>query len=157
MEDSDLKLFQDTVHISDGHIFIKPVCDFFNIDGNWQVEVIKKHHILSASYEKNKDKSLFGDNIARAALGKEAFITWILLINVNLVREDLQEQFKKYQSLIFTYLLGSLKDREYLKNSNQRLDKLIRLRDLMNKEITAERKNIKGLLENSFQIKLALK
>ena len=77
METTALKMFESTVSYEGDQIFVKPLCDFFKIDYQNQVERIRNDSILANSYGKNRNKMVFGDNYPRVSLDKKGFIRWI--------------------------------------------------------------------------------
>lgn len=100
-------MFENTVRIENEHVFVKPLCDFFEITYDNQAVKIKNDPILSKSAGKKPLKSLFGDNHPRLYLDKKGFIRWIQIINPSIIREDLRDSFIKYQALIFDFFYGS--------------------------------------------------
>lgn len=107
METTALKMFESTVKVENDQIYVKPICDFFKIHYANQVDKIKNDPILGNSFQKNKNKIVFGDNYPRVSLDKKGFIRWIQIINPSIIREDLRESFIKYQALIFDFFYGS--------------------------------------------------
>ena len=129
MESTALKMFESTVIIENDQIYVKPLCDFFKIDYQNQVERIRKDTILANSYGKNRNKMLFGDNYPRVSLDKKGFIRWIQLINPSILPEDLRESFIKYQALIFDFFYGSAEQEntiQKLVGRSQYLDEQLR-------------------------------
>lgn len=57
MNKQAITMFQNTIKTKDERIWIKPVCEFFNIDYKWQVEVVRNDHILASVVEKNSSYS----------------------------------------------------------------------------------------------------
>ncbi len=47
-----------------------PVCDFFEVDFKYQVEVVRRDAILSSMVEKNSNEKAFGDKRDRILLPK---------------------------------------------------------------------------------------
>lgn len=61
MEKTPLTMFNNTVKYAGDCIFIKPFCDFFQINYDNQCRKIKSSPLLQRSAGKNTDKFLFGD------------------------------------------------------------------------------------------------
>jgi hypothetical protein len=148
MDNQALAMFQQTVKQKDEYIWIKPICDFFNIDYKWQVDVIRNDHILASMVEKNSNYSLFGDNRNRVLLPEVGFIRWVQILNPKIVREDLQEKFKQYQKLIFDFLYGSVEQSRHFKAVYRRRKKMRRVYNRMGNELQALSKEIEGQLDN---------
>ncbi len=129
METTALKMFESTVRYEGDQIFVKPLCDFFKIDYQNQVERIRNDSILASSYGKNRNKMVFGDNYPRVSLDKKGFIRWIQLINPSILPEDMRENFVNYQTLIFDFFYGSAEQEnsiQILVNRSQYLDEQLR-------------------------------
>lgn len=153
-----LTMFDSTVKYSGEEIFIKPFCDFFEINYQNQCRFIKKDVILQTSWIKKSDKLLFGDERERLTLSKVGFMRWIQLINPQIVHVSLREKLKEYQSFIFEFFLGNIKSEDKTKLAYSRLNKLKRLQSRIKAEINKSEKEIEGYLCSKFgQIKLELK
>ena len=129
METTALKMFESTVKYENDQIFVKPLCDFFKIDYQNQVERIKNDPILANSYGKNRNKMVFGDNYPRVSLDKKGFIRWIQLINPSILPEDLRQNFMTYQTLIFDFFYGSAEQENIIRslvNNSQTIDEQLR-------------------------------
>ena len=100
-------MFESTVKCENDHIFVKPLCDFFKIDYQNQVERIKRDPILMNSYGKNRNKMLFGDNYPRVSLTKIGFIRRIQIMNPLIIPDHMRQQFMTYQMLIFDFFYGT--------------------------------------------------
>lgn len=149
MNKQAVTMFQQTVKVQDEYIWIKPICDFFEISYRWQSEVIRNDHILPTTVRKSCNEALFGDKRKRIALTKFGFIRWIQAINPTIIKKELQEQFKQYQALIFDFLFGSVKRNKRAKTLYARLKKLKRLKNKITSEIT----NVKTQLEEHWDQK----
>ncbi|HNX87735.1 MAG TPA: phage antirepressor N-terminal domain-containing protein [Paludibacteraceae bacterium] len=150
METTALVMFSQTVKYQGNDIWIKPFCDFFGISYKWQVEVLKKDHILASMVRKNCNETLFGDKRERVLLPKKGFVRWIQLINPKTVREELQEKFKQFQELVFDYLYGSAEDEEQIKVHYNRMQKLERLYSKIGTEIKREKAIVATLLNGRY-------
>ncbi len=150
METDQLTMFNQTVLSEEGHFWIKPVCDFFQIDYQNQVLKIKNDHILMICYGKKRNKMQFGDNYNRIYLTKMGFLRWIQLINPNTVMKSLQEKFKQYQTLIVDFLFGSAEEHEDARTNYNRLHKLERLYGIIGQEIRRTKKILHQHWDNRY-------
>jgi hypothetical protein len=107
METTALKMFETTVKYEDALIWVRPFCDFFEIDYKHQYKKIKNDAILSKVVEKNRPDFGKIDENGRILLTKKGFLRWIMIINVNIVPEDLRTKFIQYQETISDFLYGS--------------------------------------------------
>lgn len=107
MGNTDLTMFNQTVIYDENNdIFVQHLCEFFEINYKYQQKIIEKDHILATCSQKKGDKLLFSDNRKRTCLTREGFLRWIEILNPNIVKESLREQFKTYQKLVVDYLYG---------------------------------------------------
>ncbi len=150
METTAVSMFNSTVKYSGNQIFIKPFCDFFQIEYDNQCRRIKSSPLLKTSTGKNTSMLLFGDERERVTLSKQGFITWILQLNPSIVQVSLREKLIQYQSLIFDFMFGSIEREEKAKLNYARLNKLKRLKGLITSEISKCESNIQNYLENKF-------
>jgi len=151
METTALAMFNQTVKYTGNNIWIKPVCDFFEINYENQTRKIKKDSILANHSIKKSDSLMFGDNYPRILLSKKGFIRWIQLVNANTIVEHLREKFQKYQDMIFDFLYGSAEDEEQTKLHYTRLRKLEKLYSRIGSEIKKEKAKLTTLLNNKYQ------
>lgn len=132
MENTSIQAFNATIKTEGDNIFVKPVCDFFNLEYNNQVERIKVDSILSICFGKKSNSLIFGDNYQRIYLTRKGFVRWIQLINPSLIPEELQERFVKYQADIFDFMFGTaeqeIRIRELVKEDNRTEEDLAILR-----------------------------
>jgi hypothetical protein len=157
METTALTMFNSTIKYSGEEIFVKPFCDFFQIDYDNQCRIINNSTLLKKSAGKNTSIMLFGDNFKRITLTKQGFITWILQINPQILQVNLREKLIEYQSLIFDFMFGSVQREEKARVNYARLNKLKRLKGIISAEITRCENDIQGYLQNKFvQTKLDL-
>lgn len=150
METTALEIFKLTIRGNNGQIFVKPLCDFFNLDPDNQVENIKKDPILKNCTGKFRDKLIFGDNYPRVSLPKKGFIRWIQILNPNLVSEDLRESFIHYQALIFDYMYDSTETEEQAASDYARLKEVKSQYAELGREIQRLEKNFNNYLMNKF-------
>lgn len=87
-----------------GDWFIKPVCDFFGLDYDNQVEKINKDKICQTDTGKFLSEAIFGDKRLRLTLRDRGFARWIQMTYTSNIRVELQEKFELFQANIFDYL-----------------------------------------------------
>lgn len=152
-----LSMFNTTVKYSGDHIFVKPFCDFFQIDYDNQLKRIYNDEICKTSAGKNTDKLIFGDKKERVTLSKVGFMRWIQLINPQIVQVSLREKLKEYQIMIFEFLLGKIQLEDKTQLAYARLNKLKRLQTKIKAEIKKSENQIEGYLASKFgQLELKL-
>jgi hypothetical protein len=159
MENNDaLMMFDSTVKYSGDVIFIQPFCDFFQIDYLNQKKSINNNSLIKRYVSKKTSMLLFGDERERIALTKQGFITWILQLRCQLVHPSLQEKLLQYQTLIFDFMFGNIKNEENTKLIYARLKKLKRLKSKIGLEIKRCEDEVQGYLNSKFvQGKLELR
>lgn len=164
METTALAMFRQTVQYSGQNIWVKPVCEFFELDVQNQYTKIKKDPILGKLYGKNntdfeKNGNLVGkntpdlgeiDNNGRILLSKKGFLRWVQIINANTIKEVLREKFISYQTLVFDYLYGSAEDEEQIKVHYNRMQKLERLYSKIGTEIKREKAIVATFLNDRY-------
>lgn len=171
-------MFESTIKYNGINIWIKPVCEFFNLDVQNQYNKIKKDPILGKLYEKNSTDSQKNSNIlaknstdfdenydlrtkkskefgeidknGRILLSKKGFIRWIQIINAKTVASHLRDKFIQYQELITDYLYGTLQDQLHLKTQHDRLKKLKKLYSKIGLEIKRVEKTVSSLMDKQF-------
>lgn len=138
MEKTSLIMFGKTVTYQHENIWVKPVCDFFNLDVQNQYTKIKNDPILGKLYGKNntesaKTEKLYGknstdlgeiDNNGRILLSKKGFLRWIQIINPNTIEKTLRNSFILYQELIADYLFGAAEEQMLIGSLNAKLQGL---------------------------------
>jgi hypothetical protein len=132
-------------------IFIKPLCDFFQIDTENQVVKIKNDPILANCYGKNSNKTMFGDNYPRFCLDKKGFVRWIQIINPNIVADNLRANFIVYQELIFDFLYGASDEQKMIATLNRQLQELKSEYSLLGSEIRITQRNLFDALNKRYQ------
>lgn len=150
MDTTVITMFTNTVKYCGDVIFVKPFCDFFQIDYDNQCRRINYSELLKRSAGKNPDKLLFGDERERITLTKQGFITWILQLNPSIVQVSLREKLFQYQSFIFDFMFGSIEREENAKVSYARLKKLKRLKTKIASEIALCEDEIHNYLDGKF-------
>ena len=135
METQQLAMFQSTIQYSGEFIYIKPICDFFDINYENQCRVIGRDSLLKKWSTKKSNSLLFGDNYPRILLSKRGFIRWIQQLNHQIIQVDLREKLLQYQELVFDFLFESAEREEKVKLDYARLHKLKRLKAKINLEI----------------------
>lgn len=138
METSSLIMFRKTVSYEFENIWVKPVCNFFNLDVRNQYTKIKNDPILGKLVGKNlpdmgKNENLVGkntpdlceiDNNGRILLSKKGFLRWIQIINPNTIDKRLRDSFITYQELISDYLFGAAEEQMMIGTLNAKLQSL---------------------------------
>ena len=157
METNSLKMFTETVKETDNMIWVRPLCDFFQIDVQNQHKNIRNDAILSKLYGKNNTDLGKSDQNGRIWLTKKGFIRWIQIINPNIIPAQLQEQFIEYQEKISDFLLGSMEEHEMIAATNNRLQNLKGQYSQLGNEIRQTQKELQNLLNNRYQYRLAFK
>lgn len=160
METTELDMFRETVQYSGQNIWIKPVCEFFEISLQNQQRKIKNDSILgklwikkSADLSENENLEAKSaqdlgeiDSNGRILLSKKGFVRWIQIINPNTVADHLLDKFSFYQEFVFDYLYGSVHDEKQITNHYARLRKLERLYSKIGSEIKREKNLVSKLL-----------
>src|SRR5690606_6094309 len=142
-----LTLFKQTIQYQSNHIWIKPVCDFFEINYENQTRKINSDHILANQSTKMSNSLMFGDNYQRILLTKKGFLRWIQLINPTTIVENLREKFMHYQSLVFDYLFGSMEENETIRFEYARNKKLKSLFSKIGREIQLSDRKIREFMD----------
>jgi len=150
METTALDIFKETVKYDHDKIWLKPVCDFFNIDYKYQVDVVRKDAILSSMVEKNSNEIMFGDKRERILLPKKGFVRWIQILNPNIVDADLRTKLIQYQTFIFDFIYGNFEREEQMRIEYARLKKLRALYGKIGREIQRVESNVKLYLDSKF-------
>jgi hypothetical protein len=122
METTALKMFTETVKEENNMIWVRPLCDFFQIDVRNQHKNIKKDAILSKLVGKNTPDLGENDKNGRILLTKKGFIRWIQIINPTIIPDELREKFIEYQEKISDYLLGTMEEHEAISATMQQLN-----------------------------------
>jgi hypothetical protein len=168
METSAIEMFKSTVQYQNELIWVKPVCDFFNLHDKNQYQKIKKDPILGklwtdSSTELSENGNQYRllstdlgavDTNGRILLSRKGFIRWVQIMNAKSVDENLRDRFVSYQELVFDYLYGSLQEEQETALHYQRLRKLERLYGKIGAEIKREKQVLAGYLDNRYQMKL---
>ena len=151
---NEISIFKETVKYEGSLIWIKPICDFFNINYENQTRVIKSDRILANQSTKMSSSLLFGDNYRRVLLTKKGYVRWIQILNSNLVKEELREKFEYYQEVIFDFIFGSIDEKEQIAQKKLRLIKLIKLENKIKTEIRICQTVINKYIDNDLQLAL---
>ena len=150
METGLSNMFSTTILYSGDYIFVKPFCDFFNINYENQIRNIQGDEILKSEATKKSNKMLFNDKKERYTLSKKGFIRWIQRINPQIVQVSLREKLKQYQIFIFDFLFGSLESDEEIKVQYARLKKLRGLYSRVGNEIQLCERKVRSYMDNRF-------
>lgn len=148
-----LNLYNDTIHFADDNaVFVKPICDAFNIDYDNQTEWINKDYVCKKETGKKPDESLFGNKHPRLTLSRKGFLRWIHHINPAIVRGELQEKFKEFQANVFDYLYeGNLVKKQQLEDLRLYSLEIVRLQAL-NRKVNKAIKHRKQLNDMCLQL-----
>lgn len=164
METTALVMFRQTIQYSGQNIWVKPVCEFFELDVRNQHKKIKNDPILGKLVGKNtpdfdetgklveKNHTDLGeiDSNGRILLSKKGFVRWVQIINSNTVAEHLREKFNVFQEYVFDYLYGSVEDEDQIKIHYSRLQKLEKLYSKIGHEIKREKAAVEEYLNTRY-------
>jgi hypothetical protein len=154
METITLKIFTETVKEENSLIWIKPLCDFFEISVQNQHRKLKKDSILINLWIKKSTDLGEIDKNGRVLLTKKGFLRWIQTLNPSLVPYSLREKFIHYQANIFDYLFGSMEEHEMIAATNNRLQNLKGQYSQLGNQIRQTQKELQQLLNNLYQYRL---
>lgn len=145
MEKIEIKTFEQFMFRSeDGNWFVKPICDFFGLDYDNQVEKINNDKICQTDTGKNLSESIFGDKRQRLTLQNRGVSRWIQMINPSIIRVELRDKFEIFQANIFDYLWnGNIQKREQLEDIrkfSESINKALRLKKQVNAFISEQNK-----------------
>lgn len=171
METTTLKMFTETVHEENNLIWIKPLCDFFNISLQNQQRKLKNDPIFSKLWIKKstdleetanlngKKSTDFGeiDLNGRILLTKKGFIRWIQTLNPNIIDLNLQQQFIQYQEKVSDYLFGTMEEHEAISATMKKLNDLKKLYSEVGNDIRTTQKELQELLNQRYQYRLPFK
>lgn len=152
MDSTALVMFRNTVMYSGNDIFIKPFCDFFDINYENQRRVINSDRLLQKWSTKKSSSLQFGDKYVRVLLTKKGFLRWIQQLKINIVRKDLQEKLAIYQEYIFDYLYGSFEKEEEIKKVVVRRNRLKSLKTKVESELKAMNDKIEDYLNGKVTV-----
>lgn len=150
MENATLQMFHTTIRFHQDMIWIKPVCDFFDLDVKYQHRKIKNDPVLQNLVENSLPDLGEIDKNGRILLSKKGFLRWIQIVNPQMIRKDLKEKFIQFQLLVFDYLLGSFDREIHIRKEYNRLEKLKRLKNKISAEITVCERAISDYLSGRF-------
>lgn len=155
MEATTIKMYSDTIKYDDGDmIWVKPVCDLFNLHVQNQYIKIKNDPILGVLYGKNSTDLGKIDTTGRIFLSKKGFLRWIQIINANTIDENLRENFTMYQSQISDFLYGSAELHTAIRNTRAELEEWSAMYSTAGNMIQSKKKELEELLNNMFQYRL---
>lgn len=138
-----------TIIQSEGeYIWIKPICDFFDLNYENTTRKIKADPILAKQSTKKSNRSMFSDNYPRVLLSKKGFIRWIQITNSNTVCEEHRSSFLNFQETVFDFLYGSIEENQKVNVDFTRLKKLERLKRIITNEIAAIRRRLDNYWTN---------
>jgi hypothetical protein len=145
METTALKMFESTVKYEDSLIWVRPFCDFFQIDVRNQHKKIKNDPVLGKLVEKNRPDFGKIDENGRILLTKKGFLRWIMIINVNIIPEEMKTKFIQYQETISDFFYGSTEQEDTIRKlvgDSQAIDEKLR-------ELARQKRMVKRLLTNA--------
>jgi hypothetical protein len=154
MEITTLRIFSETVKIDGDKIWVRPVCNFFQIDVRNQHKNIKKDAILSKMVGKNTPSLGEIDDYGRIWLTKKGFSRWIQIINPNIIPDELREQFIEFQSMLDDFLYGSAELHTAIRNTRAELVEWTAMYSTSGNMVKRKKKELDELLNNMFQYRL---
>jgi hypothetical protein len=154
MEITTLRIFSETVKIDGDKIWVRPVCNFFQIDVRNQHKNIKKDAILSKMVGKNTPSLGEIDDYGRIWLTKKGFSRWIQIINPNIIPDELREQFIEFQSMLDDFLYGSAELHTAIRKTRAELDEWTAMYSTSGNMVKRKKKELDELLNNMFQYRL---
>lgn len=126
----------------DGSWFMMPVCNFFGLDYDNQLERINKDRICQTDTGLFPSMSVFGDNRKRLTLRNRGFTRWVQMTSTSNIRVELREKYEIFQANIFEYLWSGTQARnqqlEDLRNFNINIQKALDLRRLLKAYISEQ-------------------
>lgn len=154
METANLKMFVETIHYESELIWIKPLCDFFQISGQNQYRKIKKDAVLQNLWtKKSADLGVIDEN-GRILLTQKGFLRWVQTINANIVDVNLRSKFILYQNLIFDFFNGSMQERNLIAQTNSEIQYWKKIYSEAGKMIRNKQAELTELLNARYQYKL---
>ncbi len=143
MENSTLQIFKTTA-ISDsvGVIPAKPLCDFFGLDWSNQQKMLKNDILLAQLMVKKPSTGIDGKTYEMIHFTKKGFLRWVQLINYNIVKEELRNDFIDYQLQIFDFLFESHEQQYKMQVEYKRMNELEAIINDAQTELKAIKKNI---------------
>ena len=154
MEATTLKIFSETVKLDGDKIWVRPLCNFFQIDVRNQHKNIKKDAILSNMVGKNTPSLGEIDDYGRIWLTKKGFSRWIQIINPNIIPAELREQFIEFQTMLDDFLYGSAELHEAIKKTRLELEEWTAMYSTSGNMVKRKKKELEELYNNMFQYRL---
>jgi len=108
------KTFEETIPENREIIPLEPLCDFFEINFQRQVENLRTHPGISPEMSLQTIPDFFNDRRKRICLTKKGFLKWVLQLNFKTVKKELQDQFLEYQDNLINFLYDSTLQREQM-------------------------------------------
>ena len=154
MESTALKMFTETVKEENNIIWIKPLCDFFQINVQNQHRKLKNDAVFGKLW--TKKSADFGeiDKNGRIMLTKKGFLRWIQIINPNLISDDLREKFTEYQEKVSDYLFGTMEEHEAISATMQQLNDWKTRYSEAGNMVKQKQKELQELLNQRYQYRL---
>lgn len=155
METAEVKMFTDTIRYDEKEmIWVKPLCDFFQIDTKYQYQRIKNDAVLGKLVGKNRpDLGRIDDN-GRIFLTQKGFLRWVQTINANTINDQLRDMFILYQSLIFDFFHGSAEERAHISRVNKEIQEWKQVYSEAGNMVRKKQSELTELLNHRYQYRL---
>lgn len=150
MENNKLTMFNDAIVYSGENVWVKPLCDFFEINVQNQYRKIKKDRILTKLRIKMSADLGEIDENGRILLSKKGFLRWVQIINPNTVKPEMREQFILFQELVFDYLYGNARAEEQAKLDYNKIKRYRKLYAKIGRELQRLERSFGGYLDSKF-------
>jgi hypothetical protein len=142
--------FSTAVVYNGENIWVKPLCDFFEINVQNQYRKIKKDKILSKLRIKMSEDFGEIDKNGRILLNKKGFLRWVQIINPNTVKPEAREQFILFQELVFDYLYGNANAEAQAKIDYERIKRYRKLYGKIGRELQRLERSFGNYIEGKF-------
>ena len=143
-------LQNNVASVSESHIAVAPLCDFFGINYKWQTQAIKSDPILKNEWIRGKSPVLYGDDRSRVSLTRRGFVRWVQLLNPSIVREELRARLIEFQINVFDWVFGKLHHEKDIAPVYKRLHKLKKLYSRIGTEIQCAEREVKRYMDGRF-------
>lgn len=147
-----MEIYQETIHQDDGYIFVKPICDFFEISHHNQQRKITNDEHKAFRWIKKSNEQQFGDNRKHLAVDSSSFLRWILGINPNIVSIDLKDKLIYYQNHVADFLYGDINRKFEGQNLNKQLRIINNEIDELKRQVAEKEKEAKAIKQQLDQI-----
>lgn len=157
MENTALKMFADTVKYERSLIWIKPVCELFQINAQNQQRKIKNNPLFQKLWTNLSTDLGEIDKNGRILFSKNGFLMWILSINASTVSDESRENFIKYQTLISAFLFGSNEEHDLICKLNKEIQDYKMLYSEVGNQIRKKQKQLIEALNQRYQYSIDFK